>query len=92
MNLGTVRHQKKLNRNALKKRARAMVIYSLLEVGELLGGQGVSLADDGDDVDSGAEALHQLNVDFSEAGTEEQRRKKRTRGQRDQEQEQGPDG
>lgn len=55
-----------------------MVIYSLLEVGKLLGGQGVSLADDGDDVDSGAEALHQLNVDFSEAGTEEQKRKKRT--------------
>lgn len=44
-----------------------MVIYSLLEVGKFLGGQGVRLANDGDDVDSGAEALHQLKVDFSEA-------------------------
>lgn len=45
--------------------------YSLLEVGKLFGGQGVSLADDGDDVDSGAEALHQLEINFSEANIEQ---------------------
>ena len=56
---------------AVTRRAQWLQHYSLLEVGKLFGGQGVSLADDGDDVDSGAEALHQLEINFSEANIEQ---------------------
>lgn len=56
---------------AVTRRAQWLQHYSLLKVGKLFGGQGVSLADDGDDVDSGAEALHQLEINFSEANIEQ---------------------
>lgn len=38
----------------------------LLGLGELGGGQGVGAADDGDHVDAGSEALHQLDVQLAE--------------------------
>lgn len=40
--------------------------YALLEVSELSRCQGIRLADDGDDVDPGAQTLHQLDVNFSQ--------------------------
>lgn len=41
--------------------------YPLLEIRELLGGEGVSLANDWDNVDSGAQTLHQLDINLSQA-------------------------
>lgn len=38
----------------------------LLRLGQFGGGQGVGATDDGDDVDAGSEALHQLNVQLAE--------------------------
>lgn len=40
--------------------------HKLLGLGELGGRQRVGTADDGDDVDAGSEALHQLNVELAE--------------------------
>ena len=37
--------------------------YPLLEGEEVLGGEGVGLRDDGDEVDPRAESLHDLNVE-----------------------------
>lgn len=41
--------------------------HSLLEIAELAGGEGVGLADDGDDVNAGREAAHKLNVELAKA-------------------------
>lgn len=38
----------------------------LLGLGELGGGQGVGATNDGDDVDTGSEALHQLDIKLTE--------------------------
>lgn len=38
----------------------------LLRLGQLGGGQGIGTANDGDDVASGSEALHELNVELSQ--------------------------
>lgn len=43
--------------------------YSLLKVGQLARSQGIRLANDRDHVDSGTQALHELDVDFSQAIT-----------------------
>lgn len=40
--------------------------HSLLESVKLVRGEGVRLADDGDDVDAGGEAAHELDVEFAE--------------------------
>lgn len=82
MNLA-VRHLKKLNRKGLlhQNALNGLLHYSLLEVSKLVGGQGVSLANDRDDVDSGAEALHQLEINFSEANIE-QKKEERAQGSR----------
>lgn len=39
----------------------------LFRLGELCGGEGIGLADDGDKIAHGREALHELNVEFPEA-------------------------
>ena len=44
--------------------------YALLKVEEVVLGEGVGLGDDGDKVDAGAEALHDLNVEGFEAGSD----------------------
>jgi hypothetical protein len=41
--------------------------YPQLESLEILGGEGVGLRDDGDEVDSGSETLHNLDVEGLEA-------------------------
>lgn len=41
----------------------------LLRFGQFGGGEGVGLADDGDDVDTGRQALHQLDVELTETVT-----------------------
>lgn len=38
----------------------------LLRLGELGGGQGVGATDDGNDVDAGSQALHQLDIQLAE--------------------------
>jgi hypothetical protein len=42
--------------------------HPLLESGELTRSQAVSLADDWDDIDSGGEAAHELNVHLAKTG------------------------
>src|SRR4051812_39364155 len=39
----------------------------LLRFGQLSGGERISLADDWDNVDTGRKALHQLDIEFTEA-------------------------
>ena len=62
--------------------------YPLLEHAELSRGHGVTLANDGDDIDEGGEAAHQLNVDLAEAepsagSPRSERRSLRMTGRRD---------
>lgn len=47
---------------------RRLVTYSLLEDVQVLGGHGVGLGNDRNEVDSGAETLHDFNVQRLEAG------------------------
>lgn len=42
--------------------------YSLLEVGQFHRSKGVSLSNDRNDIDSGAQASHQLDINLSQAG------------------------
>lgn len=46
---------------------RLQKTYSLLKVGQLARSQSIRLADDWDHIDSGAQALHEFNIDFSQA-------------------------
>lgn len=44
--------------------------YTLLEAPEFRRGQGVCLSDDGDNIDTGGEATHELDVHFPQAVTQ----------------------
>lgn len=39
----------------------------LLRLGQFCGGEGVGLADDGDDINTGRQALHQFDIELAEA-------------------------
>jgi hypothetical protein len=60
----------------LPKDARATT-YPLLEIRELARGEGISLANDWDNVDSGAQTLHQLDIDLPQAISNKQRNGRR---------------